>query len=198
MREATLTAVDLIGNVNTRISPLRREKVINDLNKSLTTLVKEDDHFREAPPNFFGPDFAKQSKEFMDQLQAMRPQKKASKQPLFLKRSPSSRGGVKDQPGAATGEGNSPTTEAGVATTPQENKRTDRKHPYTCSHTVTHSFANNSSCSLYDQIFKRKGHSTPICIRSTSWMATVFSEKLGSPNKAQVDPRNSKGLQDKI
>ena len=83
----------------------------------------------------------------------------------------------------------------GVTTTPQESKRTDKKHP--CSHTVTHSFANNS-CSLYDQIFKRKGHSTPTCIRSTSRTATVLSEKLGSPNKGQVDPRNSKGLQNRI
>ena len=83
----------------------------------------------------------------------------------------------------------------GVTTTPQESKRTDKKHP--CSHTVTHSFANNL-CSLYDQIFKRKGHSTPTCIRSTSRTATVLSEKLGSPNKGQVDPRNSKGLQNRI
>ena len=49
MREATLTAVDLLGSANTRISRLRHEKVINDLNKSLAPLVREDDQFKEAP-----------------------------------------------------------------------------------------------------------------------------------------------------
>ena len=103
VREATLTAVDLLGNANTRISRLRREKVINDLNKSLTPLVKEDDQFREAPPNLFGPDFAKRSKEFMDQLQAMRPQKKPNKQPFFRKGPPSSRGGTRPTRGGYRG-----------------------------------------------------------------------------------------------
>ena len=94
VRKATLTAVAILGNANTRISRLRREKVINDLNKSLTPLVKEDHHFREAPPNLFGPDFVKRSKEFMDQLQAMRPRKKPSKQP-FSEKVPLKQGGTR-------------------------------------------------------------------------------------------------------
>lgn len=103
MREATLTAVDLLGNANTRISRLRREKVINDLNKSLAPLVREDDQFKEAPPNLFGPSFAKRSKEFMDQLQAMRPPRKQNKQPFFRKDPPSSRGGSRPTRGGYRG-----------------------------------------------------------------------------------------------
>ena len=103
VREATLTAVDLIGSANTRISRLRREKVINDLNKSLAPLVREDDQFKEAPPNLFGPSFAKRSKEFMDQLQAMRPPRKQNKQPFFRKGPPSGRGGSRPTRGGYRG-----------------------------------------------------------------------------------------------
>ena len=178
---------------------MRREKVINDLNRSLAPLVRKDDQFKEASPNLFGPSFAKRSKEFMDQLQAMRPPRKQNKQPFFWKGPPSGRG-VQNQHGAATGGESTPTTGAGVRTTLQETrrineKRTDSEH-YT--HTTSHSISNKNPFSLYDEISKRKGHSAPICIRSTSRTATVLSEKLGNPNKGQMGPRNSKGLQNRV
>ena len=72
IRKASITAVSLIGNASSHLSHLRREKVVTSVNKALLPLVKEDDHFAGASPNLFGPDFAKRSKEFLDQVKALR------------------------------------------------------------------------------------------------------------------------------
>ena len=42
VKEASSTAVDLLGNANTRISGLRRDKLVSSINKSLTPLVQDD------------------------------------------------------------------------------------------------------------------------------------------------------------
>ena len=54
VKEASSAAAELIGNANTQISRLRREKLVTAINKNLTPLVKEDTDFREAAPNLFG------------------------------------------------------------------------------------------------------------------------------------------------
>ena len=72
IKEASFTAVELIGNVNTRISPLHREKIVPSINKSLVSLVKEDSDFPEAAPNRFGPEFSKRAKDFVDQVWTLR------------------------------------------------------------------------------------------------------------------------------
>lgn len=72
LRETSLAAVALIGNANARISRLRREKILTAVNKSLLPLAKEDEVFTEAPPNLFGSEFARKSKEFIEQLRAIR------------------------------------------------------------------------------------------------------------------------------
>ena len=68
VRDATLAAVELIGNANARISHLRREKIVTCVNKALLPLARDDERFAEAAPHLFGSDFARHSKEFLDQV----------------------------------------------------------------------------------------------------------------------------------
>ena len=98
---ASKSAIQLIGNANARISRLRREKVVSSINKSLLPMVQDDSPYANAPPELFGPDFAKKSKEFLDQVKALRAQLPAktnqdysSKKPLFRKGQPSGRAGA--------------------------------------------------------------------------------------------------------
>lgn len=65
------SACRLIGNANCKMSQLRREKAVLDFNKSLLPVVRETD-FKSASPNLFGPEFARQSKEYVEQVRAMR------------------------------------------------------------------------------------------------------------------------------
>ena len=69
VEEAASSAVELIGNANARISRLSREKLVSSINKSL---VKEDTDFMGIAPNFFGPEFSKRAKEFLDQVKSLR------------------------------------------------------------------------------------------------------------------------------
>ena len=97
VRRATTTAMALIDNANSSLSRLRREKLVNSFNKSLLPLVKEDKDFAETTPYLFGADFAKRSKDFTDQIKAMRstlPIKTEyrSSRPLFRKGQPPGRG----------------------------------------------------------------------------------------------------------
>ena len=50
IRDAALTAIELIGNTNTRMSRLRREKIMTSVNKSLLPLAKDDENFIKQPP----------------------------------------------------------------------------------------------------------------------------------------------------
>ena len=91
---AVKTAVQLIGNTNAQISRLRREKVTCNINKGLLPLVKEEDNFKEAAPLLFGPDFAKKSKEYIEQVKAMRSSiVRPERQQFFRSGPPISRGG---------------------------------------------------------------------------------------------------------
>ena len=91
---AVKTAIQLIGNANAKISHLRREKVTSSLNKGLLPLVNEEEHFNKAAPQLFGQDFARKSKEFIDQVKAMRSTivRPDQRQPFF-RSGPPTRGG---------------------------------------------------------------------------------------------------------
>ena len=67
--EAAATAAELIGDASSRISRLRGEKIVASVNKSMLPLAKEEE---EAPPNLFGVDFARRSKDFMEWVKALR------------------------------------------------------------------------------------------------------------------------------
>ncbi len=76
--EDTLTVVEsalqLIGNASSKMSLLRRSKITGQLNKGLLPLAKDETvtKFAEAEPMLFGTEFAKSSKEYVDQVKAMR------------------------------------------------------------------------------------------------------------------------------
>ena len=69
---AAKAAIELIGNANARISHLRRTKIISQMNKSLLPLTEDGGNFTNAPPTLFGLEFARKSKELVDQMKAMR------------------------------------------------------------------------------------------------------------------------------
>ena len=78
IKDATIAAIQLIGNANARISRPRQEKVLAAINRLLLPL--EEAFFKSAPA-LFGADFGKRSKEYLDQVRAMRsaiPQRSAS------------------------------------------------------------------------------------------------------------------------
>ena len=64
VHSTALTAAELIGNANVRISRMRREKVIYFVNKFLIPLTKQEESFSKAPPGLFGSGFAHKSKVF--------------------------------------------------------------------------------------------------------------------------------------
>ena len=104
VKEASLTAVELLGNANARISRLRRDKLVSSINKSLTPLVQDDTEFASASLNLFGTDFLKRAKEYLDQVKTLKttlpPRQHGSgdhhdhnsRKPLFRKGLPSGRG----------------------------------------------------------------------------------------------------------
>ena len=49
-REAALTAIELIGNTNVRMSHLTREKIMTSVNKSFLPLAKDDENFTTVAP----------------------------------------------------------------------------------------------------------------------------------------------------
>ena len=86
----------IIGNANAHMSYLRRERVVNDLNKSLLPIVGDDLNFKEAAPLLFGTEFAKKGKELVDQVRAMRStitRKPERRPPFFRGGPPTNRGG---------------------------------------------------------------------------------------------------------
>ena len=46
--------------------------MLTHLNKSLLPLLEEDDNFKDVAPSLFGPEFARKSKELIDQVKAIR------------------------------------------------------------------------------------------------------------------------------
>ena len=72
-------------NANATISRLRREKVVADVNRVLLPIAQEDDNFMDVPPYLFGNDFAKCSKDYVEQVRAMRSTlpKGTGKRPFF-------------------------------------------------------------------------------------------------------------------
>ena len=57
-QQASQAAAELLGYASTRISHLRREKIVGDVNKALLPLAVEDDNFTDAPPYLFDNELA--------------------------------------------------------------------------------------------------------------------------------------------
>ena len=91
---ATKVAIELIGNANAKISHLHQTKVISQLNKSLLPLTEEDSNFEGVAPSLFGPEFARKSKDHVEQVKALRSSGGAreSKQQFFRQGPPTAEG----------------------------------------------------------------------------------------------------------
>lgn len=68
---AVKVAPQLIGNSSSKVSLLRREKITTQMNKSLLPLAKDETKFREAAPMPLGTEFAKSSKQYIDQVKGI-------------------------------------------------------------------------------------------------------------------------------
>jgi hypothetical protein len=109
IKEAALTAVELIGNANGQILRFRREKLVMALNKDLAPLSKDDANFMDVSPDLFGPDFSKRAKEHLDQVRSLKAA--TNRQPWQhgdRHRRPFSQKGHPSERGAARGRGGGP------------------------------------------------------------------------------------------
>ena len=93
--QAVRSGITLIGNANAHLLHLRRERIVNEMNKALLPIVGDDDNFKEAAPLLFGTEFAKKSKEMVEQVKAMRSalKKPERKPPFFRNGPPNNKGG---------------------------------------------------------------------------------------------------------
>ena len=66
-KKAVVAATECVGNASAKMTHLRREKVITDLNKALLPVAKEATNFQTALPSLFGTEFAKKAKDHIDQ-----------------------------------------------------------------------------------------------------------------------------------
>ena len=80
-------ALKLLGNTHAHFSVERRQNVLKSLNPDLLHLASED-LFEEAPPNLFGPGFAKVAKERSDAMSALRQARSKPNKPFFEKGAP--------------------------------------------------------------------------------------------------------------
>ena len=101
--EAAKAATQLIGNASAQISHTRRSKVLTHLNKSLLPLLEEDTNFEDVAPSLFGPEFARKSKDLVDQVRAIRSTTQKDPRPFF-RQVPPKRGGYSQRPGRGGGQ----------------------------------------------------------------------------------------------
>ena len=71
---ATLeAAMTFIGNASTQMANLRRQRIMEDINKDLVPFTMEQEtHFTAQAPMLFGPEFMKNATEHWDQVKALR------------------------------------------------------------------------------------------------------------------------------
>ena len=71
---------------NAHLLHLQRERIVGEINKALLPIVGDDNNFKEATPLLFGMEFAKKSKEMVEQVKAMRSTitKKSERRPSFF------------------------------------------------------------------------------------------------------------------
>ena len=70
--ESAQQALKLIGNVSAHLSSQRRQKASVCLNKELSTLVEDEDTFKDAAPFLFGSSFQIKMKEHMEAIRNLK------------------------------------------------------------------------------------------------------------------------------
>ena len=65
-------AMTYLGNTPTQAANLRRQKIMEDINKDLVPFTMEQEaHFTAQAPMLFGPEFMKNATEHWDQVKAL-------------------------------------------------------------------------------------------------------------------------------
>ena len=194
IRDATFAAISLIGNASSRISRMRREKIIGSVKKTLLPLAKEDDSFDLAPPGLFGSDFARKSKEFLDKAlrSAIPPKREETRHPSFFRGGSSLMRGATD-PGA---ELRIATEAADRATKGGTHPRTSRQSSYcTCDLiSCTCSCTFNSSCSKYPGNNCTHGRSPSSCTGTASRPSKSLCQQLGNCDKRPMGYEYGTGM----
>ena len=188
---AVKAAIELIGNANARISHLRRTKIISQMNKSLLPLTEDDGNFTDAPPTLFGPEFARKSKELVDQMKVMRSSYGFKDKQFFLKWPPNNRGVLQCQ----IRKGQSPKLPK------QPTSNTESEAPVEQMNT-THKqskFSHNRFQKYVVKSFCMSGYPSPLygdscASRETSSLLVQLAEN----NPGPVGPEYNSGLHDRL
>ena len=191
LQGAASSAVQLIGNANAHISRLCQEKIIAGVNKSLIPLVKDDSPYVDAAPDLFGPDFAKRSKEFLDQVKMIRsslptkghnPENKG--RPLFRKGQSSGRTGAFKRGGASI-------SYTGVTETDKPEKGTSRIN--------INDFCENKSFKYYPPVNnKMHGYQPSEVTIKSSRAAGTLCLQLEQINQGPMGLGHNKGIQNGV
>ena len=190
-REASLAAAEPLGNASARISRLRRERIVTDVNKALLPLALEDDNFVDAPPFLFGLTSPNASRTMWSKFkQCVQPcLGTRANDPFFevaLIRGGETSQGAKAPTisSGATGSG----TKAPTSRTVIHNVHTQR-----CNrHTPLISSETCFKC-LYGKGGKQGLHPSNDRMR-TSRKASAFHKKLGEVDKRSKSPKYVTGL----
>ena len=201
--DATKAAVALIGNANAKISHLRRQKVISQVNKALMPIVDDDSNFQDSAPALFGTEFAKKSKDLVDQVKAMRvPLTSRREQKPFFRGGPPVRrgdtargmGGAEvpncTQEGFETGSSSTGRSSNQDLPADQPRSETSPREMLTCKITCGES-PNRKSCKNSNSCI---GDITTSRKLLASRTAASLSEQLEVVNKGSLGPRNSTGV----
>ena len=70
--ESAQQALKLIGNASAHLSSERRRRASTCLNKELSTLVEDEDTFKDAVPLLFGSSFQQKMKEHMEAIRNLK------------------------------------------------------------------------------------------------------------------------------
>ena len=196
---AATAALELVGNASAQISHYRRSKIVTSLNKTLLLLVEEDKNFEEAPPSLFGTEFARKSKELIDQVKAMRSHMRDSKQPpnqFFRSVPPNSRGvdTTQDREEAIPPEGE--TTRGQWVGVP--NNRNPSGTSKLNAHRQFHRHDNNSE-TYAEKSYCMPGHRMPSNFDPAPGRETGGSPaELAGHYSGPVGPRGNSGLSDRL
>ena len=92
--ESAQQALKLLGNASANISMDRRRKATQHLNAELTTLIDDEESFRDAAPMLFGKNFDQRAKEHIEAVKSLKKTSSFSRGLSFQRgHPPTSRGG---------------------------------------------------------------------------------------------------------
>ena len=79
-------AMTFIGNASTQVANLRRQRIMEDINKDLVPFTMEQEaHFTAQAPMLFGPEFMKNATDHWDQVKALQKMKEKPSPSVFQK-----------------------------------------------------------------------------------------------------------------